>query len=130
MSSYQTLCQQFGQILQGKPSVHNGVCSVELKRDLAVTIQGRPSRAELHSEMMFESLDRHGHALNLGETVLLEKEVPAFVHALAASGLIISALHNHWLYAKPNILYVHFQSVEPPLSFARKVAGALRTLKT
>ncbi|RLL41813.1 DUF1259 domain-containing protein [Oceanobacillus piezotolerans] len=59
---------------------------------------------------MEAQLEYEGNALNLGEKAVLE------------------ALHNHWLYTKPNILYIHFQSVEPPLHFARKVAEAFQVL--
>ncbi|MGC8230830.1 DUF1259 domain-containing protein [Pseudobacillus badius] len=130
MVNFNMLCQQYAQVFNKKPTITHGVCSVEMDRDLHVTIQGRPSRGELHAEIMFESLDQKGNALNLGEMVLLEEEVPRFTNALVKSGIIVSALHNHWLYTKPNILYVHFQSVEPPLSFARKVAEAFKLLKT
>ncbi|WP_173916780.1 DUF1259 domain-containing protein [Halobacillus sp. Marseille-Q1614] len=129
MHNFQTLCYLFAQILNGTPSIKHGVCSVELDRELDVTIQGRPSKGELHAELMFESLDQKGYALNLGETVLLEEEVPYFANILIKNGIIISALHNHWLYTNPTILYIHFQSVEPPLSFAHKVAEAFKGLK-
>jgi Domain of Unknown Function (DUF1259) len=129
MSAPHTLCQQFGQILNKKPKMKNGVCSVKINRDLQVTIQGRPSRSELHAEVSFESLDHEGNALNLGETVVLEEEIPAFTKILIQNGIIVSAIHNHWLFTKPVILYVHFQSVEPPLQFAHKAAQAFKVLK-
>ncbi|MGI8316256.1 DUF1259 domain-containing protein [Halobacillus mangrovi] len=129
MNTFQDLCKQYGSILNGTPQFHNGVCSVELDRNLEVTIQGRPSRAELHAEIMFESLDQYGNALNLGETVLLEAEVPYFINILTRNGIIISALHNHWLFTSPTILYLHFQSIEPPLLFAKKVSKAFQSLK-
>jgi Domain of Unknown Function (DUF1259) len=129
MQHIHTLCQQFGQILNGKPKLRKGVCSVEIDRNLHVTIQGRPSRSELHAEVSFESLDNEGYALNMGETVLLEEEIPAFTASLIRNGVIISAIHNHWLYTEPTILYVHFQSVEPPLQFAHKVAEAFQVLR-
>ncbi|WP_342543597.1 DUF1259 domain-containing protein [Paenisporosarcina sp. FSL H8-0542] len=129
METFNTLCQQFGQILNGKPDIENGICSVEINRDIPVTIQGRPVRGNIETEIMFEDLDQYGYALNRGVTVILEKEVPYFVNTLVKNGIIISALHNNWLYTKPNILYINFQSVEPPLTFAHKVAEALRTLR-
>ncbi|MCM3587303.1 DUF1259 domain-containing protein [Mesobacillus maritimus] len=129
MHHFDTLCQQYGQILNKKPKIKNGVCSVEIERHLNVTIQGRPSRGELHAGLSFESLDHEGNALNLGETVILEEEIPAFTNILVRNGIIISAIHNHWLYTKPTILYLHFQSVEPPLHFAHKVAEAMKVLK-
>lgn len=109
--------------------LEDGVCSVEIKRNLDVSIQGRPSKGEVGAELSFESLDHQGIALNLGETVLLEEEIPLFTQVLVRNGVSISALHNHWLFAKPHILYIHFQSVEPPLSFAQKAAEAFNAIK-
>lgn len=129
MQNIQELCNQFAKEVKGKAKVKNGVCSVELKRNLQVTIQNRPSKSELHAEISFESLDHHGHALNLGEVVVLQEELPEFVKTLAKNNVIISAIHNHWVFTNPTILYVHFQSVEPPLSFANKAAQALNTLR-
>ncbi|ASB86818.1 DUF1259 domain-containing protein [Bacillus sonorensis] len=123
MQSFQTLCRQFGQILNGEAKVEHGVCSVSVNRNLNVTIQGRPSRGVGMEEVMFESLDQNGVALNMAE------EIPLFTKKLADQGLIISALHNHWIFTKPNLLYIHFQSVEPPLQFARKTAAALSVLR-
>lgn len=39
------------------------------------------------------------------------------------------ALHNHWLFDSPRLMYIHFESIDFPLSFARKVAQALATLE-
>lgn len=126
---FHTLCNQYGQIFNKSAEVNNEACSVSLARNLHVTIQGRPSKGELHAEFSFESLDVNGHALNLGEVVLLEEEVPEFMKQLVNNGIMISALHNHWLFTNPTILYIHFQSVEPPLAFAQKAAAALRVLR-
>ena len=128
MQNIQELCQQYAHIMNGKANVENGVCSVELKRHLTITIQGRPSISELHAGISFESLDFQGIALNLGEVVVLEEELPLLVHELVKNHIIISAIHNHWVFTQPTILYVHFQSVEPPLSFAHKAAQAFNTL--
>ncbi|TLS37411.1 DUF1259 domain-containing protein [Pseudalkalibacillus caeni] len=127
--SIQGICNEFGRILNGKANVDNGVCSVNIKRNLHVEIQGRPSKAELEAALSFESMDQYGRALNLGETVLLTEEVNPFMDVIKRNGILISALHNHWLFTSPNILYLHFQSVEPPLHFASKVAEAFKVLK-
>ncbi|QNK90335.1 DUF1259 domain-containing protein [Sporosarcina sp. resist] len=39
------------------------------------------------------------------------------MHSISRQRLIVSSLHNHWLYMQPTILYIHIQSVEPPLDF-------------
>jgi hypothetical protein len=46
MSTIHQVCQQYAQFLGGEAKINNGVCSVELHRDLHVTIQGRPSKAQ------------------------------------------------------------------------------------
>ena len=79
--------------------------------------------------MTFESLDAQGNALNLAEVVVLREELPSFIYTLLKNGLIVSAIHNHWIFTNPTILYVHIQSVEPPLSFARKFVKAFSVLR-
>ncbi|ASS65767.1 DUF1259 domain-containing protein [Paenibacillus sp. RU4T] len=128
MNGHQMICQQFGQILKGEGKFENGVCSVSLKRNFPVMVMGRPSKGFLLANVLFESLDEKGNALNIGEVAILEEEVYAFNRALVQQGIIVSALHNHWIFIQPNLLYIHFQSVEPPLNFAEKVAYAYSTL--
>ncbi|MDN4526424.1 DUF1259 domain-containing protein [Fictibacillus fluitans] len=129
MLNFNGLCNEYGKIFNEKAKVKNGICSVSIARNLHVTIQGRPSRGELHAGFSFESLDLEGNALNLGEVVVLEEEITEFTKQLVNKGIFISALHNHWLFTKPTILYIHFQSVEPPLTFAQKAAEALAVLR-
>lgn len=129
MENFQNLCTQYAQIVNGKPTMKQSGCSVELERNFHLTIQGRPSRSALPVGITFESLDYEGNALNLGEVAVLQEELPSFVGVLVQNKLIVSAIHNHWIYTDPIILYVHFQSVESPLTFAQKFADAFKVLK-
>ncbi|MFD1130665.1 DUF1259 domain-containing protein [Paenibacillus sp. PDC88] len=63
-------------------------------------ILGRQSHSglSLHSKWSFESLDNDGKALNLGEAALLQEEVYPFTWYLQRAGIIITSLHNHWLF--------------------------------
>lgn len=128
MYDIKQLGDQFAQILNGKAKMTKSGCSVSLKRSFPVHILGRPSHSVLPVGISFESLDANGHALNLGEITLLEQEIPNFAKSVVGQGLMVSALHNHWIFTQPNLMYIHIQSVEPPLSFARKVANAFTTL--
>jgi hypothetical protein len=65
----------------------------------------------------------------LGETVILPEEVNEFMTILRRNRIIVTALHNHWLFEEPRLMYIHFESVDEPLEFARKVAEALRVLR-
>ncbi|MEK3973704.1 DUF1259 domain-containing protein [Psychrobacillus sp. FSL K6-1267] len=128
MQNYQNLCSKYAQIVNGKLNMKQGICSVELERSFGLTIQGRPSRSALPAGITFESLDAEGNALNLGEVVVLQEELPIFLKALVRNNLIVSAIHNHWIFTNPTVLYVHFQSVEPPLSFAKKFSDSFRLI--
>ncbi|TQR10930.1 DUF1259 domain-containing protein [Psychrobacillus soli] len=88
-----------------------------------------PSRSAIPAGITFESLNMQRNALNLGEVAVLQEELPSFVSALVRNILIVSAIHNHWIFTNPTILYVHFQSVEPPLTFARKFADSFSVLR-
>ncbi|AST95739.1 DUF1259 domain-containing protein [Shouchella clausii] len=125
MTMFYSACEQAGVILGQKPTHQNGVCSVDIPRSLHATIQGRPTKASLHIGVTFEALDQNGTALNLAEMVLLQEEVPVVVRGLAEQGVIVSAIHNHWLFTDPVLMYVHAQSVEEPASFSQKINNAL-----
>ncbi|WP_188430931.1 DUF1259 domain-containing protein [Kroppenstedtia guangzhouensis] len=130
LSSFNQLCQLFANIVGGSPSIVNGACLIQKFRKIPVTILGRRSRSPLvlPTFFSFESLDRKGRALNLGETVILQEEINPFITELRRQGIIVTALHNHWLFEKPRLFYIHFESVENPIQFARKVARALKVL--
>ncbi len=108
-------------ILNGKSNISQNSCSVSLHRDFKVSIQGRESKAVVPAEVLFESLDQSGNALNLAEIAILQEEIPRFMYSIVRQGLIVSALHNHWLFTDPVIMYIHIQSIEPPLNFAHKI---------
>ena len=122
-----TLCNQFAAILGGEHEFHDGVCSVTIKRNTKATILGRPtSGGTVNTIVTFESLDDNGVSLNIGEIALLQNEVFPFVSALQKQGILVSAIHNHWIFMNPLLIYVHFSSVENPLSFAQKIKNALQ----
>ncbi|CAG9609398.1 DUF1259 domain-containing protein [Pseudoneobacillus rhizosphaerae] len=72
---------------------------------------------------------KKGNALNLGETVLLEEEINPLLTELRKRKIIVTAIHNHWLFDDPRAMYMHFESVEPPLEFAKKIREAFKVLK-
>jgi hypothetical protein len=124
------LCREFARILRATPSVVNGVCTASLIRNLIVRILGRRSRSPLTlgAAFSFESVGTNGRALCLGETVILPSEINRFVSALRIRGIRVTAIHNHWLFENPRLMYIHFEAILPPLTFARRVRAAMRTL--
>ncbi|UJF34888.1 DUF1259 domain-containing protein [Paenibacillus hexagrammi] len=131
METLQSLCSSFGDLIGGKAQYQDGVCAVTKTRDLHVSILGRPSRSHhtIALNCSFEQLDHQGVALILGEIALLQEEVNPFIYALQHQGIWISALHNHWIMSSPMLMYLHFSSLDHPLSFAAKLAEACKALK-
>lgn len=126
-----TVCQQFANILGGTV-INQNPCTVSRTRNLSVEILGRKTNSPLALSALFsfESPDATGRTLNLGETVILQDEINPFISALRERGILITALHNHWLFEEPRLMYIHFESIDEPLAFARKVAEAFRLLKS
>lgn len=120
-------CREFARILGGTVlSSDENSCVVMRMRDISVTILGRATTSPLALAAMFsyENPDNQGRALNLGETVILSREINPFIDALRDNGITITALHNHWLFDRPRLMYIYFESVDTPLNFAQQVADA------
>lgn len=130
--STEELCNEFANILDGEGMVTpEGVCLVQKFRDIRFSILGRRTRSPLVNPQFFtfEDVDSRGNALNLGETVLLEEEVNPLLTELRKRNIKVTSIHNHWLFEEPRAMYMHFESIEPPLEFANKVKEAFRVLK-
>ena len=126
------LCQRFANILNASIlTSEEDLCVVTFNRDIEAEIAGRPTRSPLALAALFsfESMDNRGRTLNLGETVILQREINPFITALREREIEVTALHNHWLFDRPRLFYIHFFSIEDPITFARKVAEALRVLR-
>lgn len=127
------LCRQFASILRANPQVINGVCTAStVRNNIKPIILGKRSRSFLAipQAFSFENIGRNGKGLCLGETVILTAEINPFISRLRKRGIKVTALHNHWLFTRPNIWYLHFEKVERPLTFARDVRFALNVLTT
>jgi hypothetical protein len=129
--SINDLCREFARILGGSGSVTNGVCLVQKFRNIPFTILGRRTNSPLVNPQFFsfENMDSRGNTLNLGETVLLQEEINPLLTELRKRNITVTAVHNHWLFDQPRAMYMHFESIEPPLDFARKIRDAFRVLK-
>lgn len=114
-------CQQLADIIEGVVIASTPACVVQRLRNINATILGRHTESPLTLPfaLSFENNVR-GKTLNLGETVLLQKEANALMSALQRRGLIVTAFHNHWLFEKPRLMYMHWENVGDPFEFARK----------
>ncbi|MDP4146035.1 MAG: DUF1259 domain-containing protein [Bacillota bacterium] len=126
------ICREFARILGAEILTStNNLCAVTFLRNIEAEILGRPTHSPLALAALFsfEDVDSQGRALNLGETVILQEEINEFITILREHNIKVTALHNHWLFDRPRLMYIHFESIDNPLAFARKVADALQVLR-
>jgi hypothetical protein len=122
-----TTCQQLANIIGGEVITSTPVCVVQRLRNINATILGRRTRSPLALPfaLSFEN-NRNGRTLNLGETVILEREINRFLTALRRRGITVTAVHNHWLFDEPRLMYMHWENVGDPFEFARNSYDAAR----
>ncbi len=127
------VCNDFARILKGAiTSSDTNFCVVTRMRSINATIMGRPTISPLALAAMFsyEAIDKDGNALNLGETVILQREINDFIDVLRENDITVTALHNHWLFERPRLMYIHFEAIDAPLNFAENVSKAFDTFSS
>ncbi|WP_369987995.1 DUF1259 domain-containing protein [Niallia circulans] len=118
-------CQRLADIIGGEVIQSTPVCVImRLRSDIRATILGRRTLSPLALPYML-SFEKNG--LNLGETVLLQKEVNPMLDALRKRGLIVTAFHNHWLFEEPRLMYMHWENAGmSPVEFAKNSFSAAK----
>ncbi|MDI1475916.1 DUF1259 domain-containing protein [Polyangium sp. y55x31] len=74
----------------------------------------------------------HGGAMMMGDTVVFEDEVTPAMDAAFASGLEITALHNHFFFDRPKVYFMHIGGMGDPVRLAegvKAVWGAIRDVR-
>ncbi|CAH8712081.1 DUF1259 domain-containing protein [Paenibacillus thiaminolyticus] len=130
-AQFRRLCNQFARILGGEHEIDPGpVCFVSRPRNFKATILGRRTTSPLvrYQLFSFESLDRSGRALCLGETALFQNQANRLIRNLQRNGIKVTALHNHWLNESPRLMYIHWESIDNPIDFARKTKRSIAFL--
>src|SRR5262245_44466650 len=100
------------------------------RSDLQVTLDGvtiKPALA-LGGWVAFEPA-KDGTML-MGDIVLTESEVSVVMSKLLASGIEITALHNHLMRSTPATYYMHIRGHGDPVKLATVVREALAESKT
>src|SRR6266581_5585984 len=100
------------------------------RTDLQVTVDGvtiRPSLA-LGGWAAFKPM--HGGAMVMGDLVLLDTEIGPVMTKIVASGLEITAIHNHVLRGSPATFYMHVGGHGDAEKLAIAIRDALSASKT
>jgi Domain of Unknown Function (DUF1259) len=100
------------------------------RKDLNVTVSGvqvKPGLA-LGSWVAFNNPGKN--AMVMGDLVLTEDEVAPVMQKLHASGLDVTALHNHLLHETPRVMYMHIHGKGDAATLAKALHDALAETKT
>ncbi|MET3195657.1 hypothetical protein ABID96_002625 [Bacillus sp. OAE603] len=126
MTNDELICKEFARMIGGQEGFAGGKCVATINRnEIPAIILGK--RFRVTSSFSFESKDNQTkQALCLGRVALLQNEVEHFVSSIVKQGIVVSSIHNEWLFDNPNLIYVNIEAVDDPLVFARKVRKALK----
>ncbi len=105
----------------------DAVLKVNIPRnDVAVVVDGiaTPTPVGFGGWLAFTK-GTGGHDVMMGDLVLTEQEVNPVMSAVLASGLDVTALHNHFFFESPRIFYMHVHGHGPAADVAAKIAPAL-----
>ena len=113
-----------------QPEVKNGVAKVSLPRsDLAVTVDGSKMSPFQGFTSWAAFAGSGAKTVVMGDMTLVEDEVTPAMDAALANGLEVTALHNHFSFDHPRILFMHIAgtgSTEHLATAVRKVLDAIR----
>jgi hypothetical protein len=124
---------RIGKAGDTKPVVKGDVVRLEWARDdVPVEVDGMPLKpfAGLGSWAAFIAT-QHG-AMMMGDTVVFQDEVTPAMDAAFASGLEVTALHNHFFYDEPKVYFMHIGGHGDPEQLAgavKNVWGAIKKVR-
>lgn len=91
------------------------------RSDLAVTVGGVKMTPPMGLTSWAAFKRAGGHTMLMGDIVLLEDQVNRVMDAALESGLDVTALHNHFLWDQPKVMFMHIGG----MGDAEKLAGAV-----
>ena len=113
-----------------QPDVKNGVAKISVPRsDLAVTVDG----VKMHPFQGFTSwaafTGSGSQTIAMGDLTLAEDEVTPVMDAALNNGLEVTALHNHFSFDHPRILFMHIAGTGSSEGLAAGVRRALDAIE-
>jgi hypothetical protein len=120
--------------LKGKLTEKEGVYKVTFPRaDVKVSVDGwtMPPFMGLGTWAAFTKGSKT-EAMVMGDTVLFEDEVNATMSVALENGLSVTGLHNHFLFDKPKVYFMHLEgqgSTEELATAVRKVYDKIKEIR-
>jgi hypothetical protein len=116
--------------LKGKLDAKEGVFKVSYPRDDLKAVVGGVAMTPPMGLTAWAAFTRAGdHAMVMGDMVLLEDQVDSVMSAALDNGLEVTALHNHFLWDSPRIMFMHIGGMGDEEKLARGVGAVFAKLK-
>jgi hypothetical protein len=118
--------QEAAKILGVTGEMQDGAWVVRFPRSkLRVLINGEPVPTAMGFGSWAAFKDMGDKTMVMGDLALLESEVNLVISTLEASGLQVSALHNHFLWDEPRMMFLHIYGLGSPAALALGLSQAL-----
>jgi hypothetical protein len=116
--------------LKGKWNEKEGVFRVEMPRsDLAVTAAGVKMTPPLGLTAWAAFTSAGAHTVVMGDMVLTEDQVNPAMSAALDNGLEVTALHNHFFWESPRVMFMHIGGMGDEAKLATGVAKVFEAMK-
>ena len=116
--------------LKGKWNEKEGVFKVEMPRsDLAITAAGAKLTPPLGLTAWAAFTKAGAHTVVMGDMVLTEDQVNPAMSAALDNGLEVTALHNHFFWESPRVMFMHIGGMGDEAKLAAGVAKVFEAMK-
>jgi len=116
--------------LKGEWNEKEGVFRVQVPRtDLAVTVAGAHLTPPLGLTAWAAFTKAGAHAVVMGDIVLTEDQVNPAMSAALDNGLQVTALHNHFFWEQPRVMFMHIGGMGDEAKLATAVGKVFATIK-
>jgi hypothetical protein len=116
--------------LKGKADPTEGVFKVSYPRkDLKVESTGVSISPPLGLTAWAAFTSIGSHVMMMGDIVLTENQVNPVMDVALANGLEVTALHNHFLWEKPRIMFMHIGGAGPEDTIAKATGEVFKALQ-
>ena len=116
--------------LKGQWSEKEGVFKVQVPRsDLLVTAAGAKVTPPLGLTAWAAFAKAGAHTVVMGDIVLTEDQVNPAMDAALQNGLEVTALHNHFFWENPRVMFMHIGGMGEEEKLAQGVAKVFAVLK-
>jgi hypothetical protein len=116
--------------VKGELSEKEGAFKVSVPRsDLDVTTAGVKMTPPLGLTSWAAFQKAGDHAMVMGDMVLLEDQVNPVMSVALDNGLTVTALHNHFFWDSPKVMFMHIGGMGDEATLAGAVGKVLATIK-